>query len=178
VGLLACALVGTVLALSGLMTAAPPDNKDELRWVPVENAEIFYTMGVRIFRLHVPARQLTNHKSIFVTTKRDGENPKKLISLAIDPNHEMVKKAGGAEVTFVMYWDTPVHQKVTRIHYNLAALNASETRSAGPPLLGFNGYKRPNFLTDLTKGMELCSLVRVDNDGPAEESVVYSLWLE
>jgi hypothetical protein len=174
----ACALVGSVWALSGLMTAAPPDNTDELRWLPVENAEVFDTMGARVFRLHIPARQLAKHKRIVVTTKREGENPKKLLAVAIDPTHEMVKKAGGAEVTFVMYWDTPVHEKVTRIHYSLTALGATETRSSGPPLLRFNGYKRPNLLTDLTKGMELCSLVLFDNDGPAEESVVYSLWLE
>ena len=168
------ALGGVAYGASTVFTAPAPKPKDELRWVKIENQEIFNTMGARTWRLHVPADQLAGKAQFVLKMARDDGKPETVLTA---PLHER-KESDPLDVTVVLYWDTPSHQNVTRIHYAISSPEFYYTCSKGNPLPGFNGYGRPNDLGDLTKGIELGRLTKSDNNAPKEEKVVFSLWLE
>jgi hypothetical protein len=148
-----CACTVAVFAFARSNRAAPPDPpKDELRWVPVPNDDVFTAIGARVWRVHVPAALLQGKKHIAFTMERTGEKEPALLGRADVP-----ERAEALEVTAVLHFDDANTATARRLSCALVAAGERAHTSHANPVAGFDRFGQSNELKGFTAaGAELC----------------------
>jgi hypothetical protein len=159
--LLATLIVGAGGTLWYLSAAPTPREEDTLRWVPIENQEVFSTMGARTWRLHVPASQLAGKKQFRLTISKGGKER----DVGVGRLRETRKASDPLDVTVVLYWDALTQPEVKRIRVLLSSKEFGEERITGNPVPGFDVYEGAGRLSDPADGLKLCVLARSHPDG-------------
>jgi hypothetical protein len=148
-----CACAVAVFAFARSNRAAPPDPPaDELRWVPVQNDDVFTAIGVRVWRVHVPAALLQGKKHIAFTMKRTGEKEPALLGRL-----DVADRAEALDVTAVLHFDDATTTTALRVSCALMVPGQRVLTSHANPVAGFDRFGQSNELKGFTAaGAELC----------------------
>lgn len=169
-----CACVALVSAyfVVRAFPSAPP--KDELRWVPIENRDIFRAIGVRVCRVHIPADVLRGKRAVVLTRERNGEKEPLLLG-KITFNDEANQPL---EVTTILQFDDPFTFQARRMSCVFMTPHTRVNTGHENPVAGFDRYAEgddPRGLTTAT-GAELCVFSK--GEGKDEQRVRFVLRLE
>lgn len=169
--------IGILCLYFGVFDATNDANKakDEMRWVKIENAEIFQGMGARLWKLHVPASDLDGKSKFLLKWAIDAGNPETVLTARLKQNRNA---ANPVDLTIVLY---PNHWSIglsTHFGLTLASDEFTEQVQVGNPLPRSTHFKRLNELGDLSKGIELCAILLKDDDDLKGRTVRILLFAE
>ncbi|MBA4190799.1 MAG: hypothetical protein C0467_22665 [Planctomycetaceae bacterium] len=149
--------------------------KDEMRWVKIENAQVFQGMGARLWRLHVPASQLDGKSKIHLKWIIDNGNPETVLTARLKQSRNA---SDPVDITVILY---PNHWSLglaSHFALTLASDEFTEQIQVGNPLPRSTNFTRLNELGDLSTGVDLCTLSLMENDNPKVRSVKVLLCVE
>lgn len=169
----AVAVAAAGYGLTRYTAAAPiPAEADTRRFLPVENHGVFWTMGARVWKLHLTAADLRGRTQVVAKMRTDRvAEPQPLTTGRLKTSRN---PDAALDVTFILFADTPHGYPEKMLQVAIDSPEFYVRRPLNAPVRQVNQFSSTNDPTDPARGIPVAKYSSRDSPDWAE----FSLWVE